>query len=118
LKLLVQYWENAIESGKVPFGDALLDHIRRVPELKNPITDMAVVEKNRALINYLMSAVTAPSQDQKELTAATEPFHFKAVYETAAMRKQIGGLESLEGTAVVNIPSRGIQNGWVWQPGC
>jgi hypothetical protein len=111
LKLLVQYWENAIESGKVPFGDALLDHIRRVPELKDPITDMAVVEKNRALINYLMSAVTAPSQDQKELTAATEPFHFKAVYETAAMRKQIGGLESLEGTAVVNIPSRDLHTG-------
>ena len=62
LSLLVDYWEKAIESGSVPFGETLLAHIKSAPELRQPISDASVLEKHRELIDFLMSAVIAPAQ--------------------------------------------------------
>ena len=61
LKLLIEYWEKAIESGKVPYGQLLLDAIRRAPELKEPVVDLRTLEKHRELVDYLMSAALARS---------------------------------------------------------
>lgn len=51
LKLLVEYWEKAIEAGTVPFAQTLSDYIKAAPELKQPILDHTILEKHRELIN-------------------------------------------------------------------
>ena len=110
LKLLVEYWENRIESGNVPFSDQLLEQIRLAPELKQPITDASVLEKHKHLIDFLMSAVTAPAQTDKELTAATVPFQFVPFYQTNQFQRTID-LRSLETAASVNIPGNDLSVG-------
>src|SRR5687768_14552029 len=82
LSLLIDYWESAIGSGKVPFGDSLLEQIRRAPELREPISDPSILESHRELVNFLMSAVIAPAQSDKEMATATTPFHFISFFET------------------------------------
>lgn len=107
LKLLIEYWENAILSGQIPFGDPLLEHIRRVPELREPITDTTIIDKHRDFINFLMSAVIAPAQTDKELTAATVPFHFTSIFETHAFKRTID-LTTLGNSAIINIPGKDL----------
>ena len=105
LKLLIEYWENAIGSGRIPFGKLLLEHLRGVPELKEPMSDLSLLDKHRDLITYLMSAVTAPAQTDRELTVATIPFHFKSFFETQAFKRSID-LEQIGSSAMINIPGR------------
>jgi hypothetical protein len=107
LKSLIEYWEKGILSGKVPLGVPLLEYIRRVPELKEPILDRSLLDKHSELISFLMSAVIAPSQTDKELAAVTVPFHFDSIFETQAFQKTID-LRSIGATAVVNIPGRDL----------
>ena len=107
LKLLIEYWENAISSGKVPFGEPLLKHLSSVPELREPITDLSVIEKHKDLVAYLMSAVIAPAQTERELTVATVPFHFKSFFETEAFKRSID-LEQIGNSAVINIPGHDL----------
>src|SRR5687768_5954688 len=89
LRLLIEYWEAAIKSGNVPFGDPLLEQIQSAPELKEPITDLSILDRHRPLVNFLMSAVIAPAQTDKELTAATIPFNFVSFFETRAFSKNL-----------------------------
>jgi len=110
LKLLIQYWEDGIASGRIPFGEPLLEHIRRTPELKEPVTDLSLLEKHSDFINFLMSAAVAPANMEKDLTAATIPFHFSSFFETPAFRRHIN-LKKLAGSAAVNIPGKDLMVG-------
>jgi len=110
LHLLIDYWENAIRSGQVPFGQPLLEHIQRAPELREPITDISVLEKHRELIGFLMTAVIAPAQTDKELTAATIPFQFESFFETHAFRKNLS-LDQIRKSAIINIPGNNMAVG-------
>lgn len=103
LHLLVDYWEHAIRSGAVPFGEPLLEYIGSATDLREPVTDTAVLEKHRELINFLMSAVIAPAQTDKELTVATVPFHFVSFYETKAFQENLS-LAQIRESAIINIP--------------
>lgn len=103
LHLLVEYWEKAIKSGKIPFAETLLDHIHAAPELKEPITDLSVLDKHKALIDFLMTAVIAPAQAEKELTAATIPFQLKSFYATPAFQRTLD-LDQIGKSANVSIP--------------
>lgn len=107
LKLLVEYWERSIASGKIPFGQPLLEHLASVPELKQPIADTAILNKHKDLIDFLMSAVIAPAQTDKELIAATVPFHFRSFYETQAFQRTID-LQLIGKAATINIPGRDL----------
>ena len=107
LKLLVEYWEKSITSGTIPFGQPLLDHLSSVAELKQPITDPAILVRHKDLINYLMSAVIAPAQTDKELIAATVPFHFQSFFETQAFRRTID-LQRIGKSTTINIPGRDL----------
>ena len=107
LHLLIDYWEKAIKSGQVPFGEPLLDHIRKAPELLQPVSDPSVLEKHRELVSFLMSAVIAPAQTDKELTAATIPFQFESFFETHAFRKTLN-LGQIRESAIINIPGNNM----------
>lgn len=110
LKLLVEYWERSVKSGKVPFGQPLLDHLAIVPELREPIKDPQILVRHRDLINYLMSAVIAPALTTKELVAATVPFHFQSFFETEAFQRTID-LQLIGRSAAINIPGCDLMAG-------
>jgi len=109
-KLLIEYWESSIRSGKIPFGQPLLDHLATVPELRQPISDPAVVEKHRDLIDFLMTAAMAPAQTEKELTAATIPFRLQSFFASEAFKKTIN-LDDIAASATVNIPGHDMTVG-------
>lgn len=103
LRPLIDYWEEAIRSGRVPFGEPLLEHIQKAPELRAPITDPSTLERHDELIRFLMTAVFAPAQSEKELAAATVPFQFRSFCERPAFRKNLD-LEQIRQSATINIP--------------
>lgn len=104
LNLLVEYWENAIKSGDVPtFAHGVLESISKAPELREPIEDFSVLEKNRELVNFLMSAVIPQAQSEEDLVTATIPFEFKSFFATKAFQKTID-FEKLGEKAKVNVP--------------
>ena len=85
LRLLVEYWEQAIQRGEVPaFAKELLESIQGAPELRSPIEDLSILDKHRTLINFLMSAVEPPAGQDTDRAAAILPFRFKSLYSTRA----------------------------------
>jgi hypothetical protein len=111
LRLLIEYWENAIHSGAVPsFAQGLLKEIENAPELKKPIEDLSVLEKHRELINFLMSAVISPASQNEDLSAAIVPFLYQTFYSTRAFAETIN-FEQIEHNAKVNIPNKDVRTG-------
>jgi hypothetical protein len=107
LKLLVEFWENAIASGKVPaFGRGLLDQLALAPELKQPIEDLSILEKHKDLVRFLMTAVISPANQDEELSSATTPFEFNSFYTTRAFDRHLT-FEQIE-KAKVNIPGNNL----------
>jgi hypothetical protein len=111
LRLLVEYWENAIASGAIPgFAKELSNQLAAAPELKLPIEDISVLEKNRQLVNFLLSAVISPANQEEELSAVTTPFEFNAIYETAAFKKNLS-FEQIARARVNTTPGKEISTG-------
>lgn len=111
LRLLIEYWEQAIRSGAVPaFAKGLLHELEKAPELRQPIADFSLLEKHRELLNFLMTAVISPASHDHELIAATIPFQFKSFYATTAFSKHLN-FDQIEKTAIVNIPGKDIRTG-------
>lgn len=111
LRLLIEYWENAIQTGAVPaFAHGLLDELKNAPELKEPIQDFSVLEKHRALVEFLMTAVISPASHEYELSAATIPFQFESFYATKAFNRTLS-FEQIASCAAVNIPGKDINIG-------
>src|SRR5688572_26622986 len=111
LKLLVEYWEEAINKGTVPlFVKGLSEQLNRAPELRKPIEDLAVLDKHRDLINFLMTAVIPSAHHDIELSAATIPFKFQSFFSTNAFEKTLS-FEQIEDGATVNIPGQDIGTG-------
>ncbi|HYG02717.1 MAG TPA: GAF domain-containing protein [Chryseosolibacter sp.] len=111
LKLLIEYWEGQINRGtvlnvlRVVFEGLDADH-----ELRKPIDDVRVIEKNRQLVEFLMSAAIPPAQTNEELIAATVPFRFNSFYSTKAFNEKIDFRE-IETSARVNVPGESIATG-------
>lgn len=111
LKLLIEYWERAISSGAMPGQlSAVLDQLRDVPELRQPIEDLSLLDKHRELVNFLMTAAMPHANQDEELAAATSPFQFKSFYSTRAFNRTLN-FEKIEKSAEVNIPGKDIRIG-------
>ena len=90
LKLLVEYWEEAIKSGELLVGAAeLQERLNNAPELKQPILDPSILEKHQDLVQYLMGAVIPNAARETERMAAMLPFNFKAFYDTPGFRSTL-----------------------------
>ena len=90
LKLLVEYWEEAIKSGELLVGAAeLQERLNNAPELKQPILDPSILEKHHDLVQYLMGAVIPNAARETERMAAMLPFNFKAFYDTPGFRSTL-----------------------------
>ena len=105
LRLLVEYWEKSILEGNVPgFGENLLKSINEAPELREPIYDPSILEKHRLLINFLVTAVIPPANEETDISAAIFPFDFKALYSTRAFERALD-LKELGNCVTTNLPN-------------
>lgn len=104
LRLLIEYWENAIHAHKVPvFAEGILEYIQNAPELKSPIEDFSTLEKHRDFVNLLMTAVVPAANGEQEIAAAIVPYQFKSVHATPAFNRVIQ-LEHIEDQVKTNLP--------------
>jgi hypothetical protein len=111
LRLIIEYWEKIIQEGNVPgVGQSLLDFINSAPELKEPITDLSVLEKHRTLINFLMTAVIPSANQETEISAAILPFDFKSIYKTRAFDRTLD-LSKLATCVTTNLPNNHMELG-------
>jgi hypothetical protein len=105
LRLLVEYWERNIKEGYVPgFSQDLIKAIDAAPELREPINDLAILEKHRVLINFLLTAVIPPANQETDISAAIFPFEFKSFYATRAFENSLN-LQDVESCVTVNLPN-------------
>ncbi len=111
LRLLIEYWEKAIRDGEVPIGgNQLLEYLAGAPELREPIEDPSILEKHKAIINFLMSAVIPAANEDTERAAAILPFQFKAFYSTRAFKKTLD-LDKLSEQVTTNFPNNQMSLG-------
>ncbi|HEY0742815.1 MAG TPA: GAF domain-containing protein [Chryseosolibacter sp.] len=111
LRLLIEYWEKAISDGSLPvFVKGLTEQLQNAPELRQPIEDVAILDKHRDLVNFLMTAVIPAAQRDTELSAATIPFQFNSFFSTPAFEKTLS-FQQIEHSAKVNIPGQDIRTG-------
>jgi hypothetical protein len=111
LRLIIEYWEKIIQEGNVPgVGQSLLDFINSAPELKEPITDLSILEKHRTLVNFLMTAVIPSANQETEISAAILPFDFKSIYKTRAFDRTLD-LDKLATCVTTNLPNNHMELG-------
>lgn len=111
LKLLIEFWEEAIKKGEIVVGAAeLQERLNNAPELRKPITDPAVLEKHEALIHYLMGAIIPNAAWDTERMAAMIPFQFQPIYQTPAFRATIN-TALFDETVTTNFPGNQMELG-------
>src|SRR5207248_1031350 len=73
---------------------------REAPELAGLIEDLSVIEKHRAFVDLMMTAMFPPAFWEQEYGAALFPFHLRAFYATPPFRRALMGADgSLQGRA-------------------
>ena len=89
LSSLVEYWESNLKkkngNGLYP-TDHILELIGAAPELKQPIDDLAVLDKHKELVGFLMSAIIPSALVDTELSAGLVPFNFKGFFATEGFK--------------------------------
>jgi hypothetical protein len=92
IKPIIDYWrgkkqdENPLVAALVKETEKLVD---LAPELLEPITDVAIVEKHRNVIEFLMSAVFPPVKQKNELSAAVTPFGDYSFFHTTGFAQAL-----------------------------
>lgn len=92
LKYLIEFWEkmgHERECADVGFIDWLNVQLANAPELREPITDIGVIEKHKPLMDALMTAVFPSASWDSDLTCAIRPFRFEIFYATPSFREKM-----------------------------
>jgi hypothetical protein len=113
LRLLIEYWENRITEDKLQsFTTGILEYIASAPELREPITDLTLLEKHKGFIDFLMTAVVPQASPDTDLVSAVFPFTFNPIFSTPAMQREVD-LISIDLKAKANLPGNSVQTGKV-----
>ena len=91
LRELARYWERDAQAGG-PVGALVCARLASAPELLAPMTDRAVIDRHRPLVDLMMSAVFPAAFQEQTIGAALVPFHLQSFYATAFMER--GGLDA------------------------
>src|SRR4029450_5246027 len=70
------------ELGRGPIPGLVREKARAAPELAGVIDDLSVIEKHRAFVDLMMSALFPPAFWEQEYGAALFPFQLRAFYAT------------------------------------
>ena len=89
---LIRYWEKEVAGGCSVLGtvaDAVLDQVRKAPELTAPVVDPAVVRANEDVLRALMLAVISPAFQEEGYAAALLPFKLQTFFATPAFTRDL-----------------------------
>ena len=95
---LITFWTQLSayhEFGRGPIPGLVREKARAAPELAEVIDDVSVIEKHRAFVDLMMSALFPPAFWEQEYGAALFPFQLRAFYATPPFRRS---LMSADGT--------------------
>src|SRR5438034_7895473 len=93
------------EFGRGPIPGLVREKARATPELAEVIDDLSVIEKHRAFVDLMMSAMFPPAFWEQEYGAALFPFQLRAFYATSAFRRALMNEDgSLNGRVNVDGP--------------
>jgi hypothetical protein len=72
-------------------GRHIQERLGQAPELLEPIHDLALLARHRALLDALMAAVFAPATWEQDYAAALVPFRMQSFYATPAFARALSG---------------------------
>jgi GAF domain-containing protein len=100
---LITFWTQTSayhEFGRGPIPGIVREKAREAPELAGSIDDLSVVEKHRAFVDLMMTAMFPPAFWEQEYGAALFPFQLRAFYATPPFRRALMNADgSLQGRA-------------------
>jgi hypothetical protein len=100
---LITFWTQTSayhEFGRGPIPGIVREKAREAPELAGSIEDLSVVEKHRAFVDLMMTAMFPPGFWEQEYGAALFPFQLRAFYATPPFRRTLMNADgSLRGRA-------------------
>jgi GAF domain-containing protein len=89
---LITFWTQTSayhEFGRGPIPGIVREKAREAPELAGSIDDLSVVEKHRAFVDLMMTAMFPPAFWEQEYGAALFPFQLRAFYATPPFRRAL-----------------------------
>jgi GAF domain-containing protein len=100
---LITFWTQLSayhEFGRGPIPGLVREKAREAPELAGVIEDLSVVDKHRAFVDLMMTAMFPPAFWEQEYGAALFPFQLRAFYATPPFRRALMGADgTLQGRA-------------------
>jgi GAF domain-containing protein len=100
---LITFWTQLSayhEFGRGPIPGLVREKARAAPELAEVIEDLSVIEKHRAFVDLMMSALFPPAFWEQEYGAALFPFQLRAFYATPPFRRSLMNADgTLQGRA-------------------
>src|SRR5262250_3618976 len=110
---LITFWTQLSayhEFGRGPIPGIVRQKAREAPELAGLIEDLSVVDKHRAFVDLMMTAMFPPGFWQQEYGAALFPFQLRAFYATPPFRRALMSADgTLQGRASVLQAKSGEQ---------
>jgi GAF domain-containing protein len=98
---LITFWTQTSayhEFGRGPIPGIVREKAREAPELAGVIDDLSVIEKHRAFVDLMMTAMFPPAFWEQEYGAALFPFQLRAFYATPPFRRALMSADgSLQG---------------------
>ena len=113
LSPLIAFWERLLAErgcGLNALAPTVLKKLESAPELREPIHDLAILEKHRGLVDLLMTIVFPPAFWESDCAAAFVPYQFTVVYATPAF-KTLFGLEGQEFAPQLNVSPQEWERG-------
>src|SRR5215510_5704705 len=89
---LITFWTQLSayhELGRGPIPGLVRERARTAPELSTVIDDESVIERHRAFVDLIMSALFPLAFWEQEYGAALYPFQLRAFYATPAFRRSL-----------------------------
>jgi len=100
---LITFWTQLSayhELGRGPIPGLVREKARGAPELAGVIDDLSVIEKHRAFVDLMMSALFPTAFWEQEFGGALFPFQFRAFYATPPFRRSFMNADgTLQGRA-------------------
>ena len=97
---LIRFWRNLQENTEAPVraavAQAVISAVERVPALQKPVTEPVVLEKNREVVEMLLTALIPESVESKALYAVAAPLNYDFIYQSSGFR------EILQNGTIVN----------------
>lgn len=104
LRLLLEFWEQKLGHGpESSWTNQLLERIAAAPELKEPLHDLAPLDRHKDLVDFMMGAVIPYAGGRSDLAAAFMPFQPDPFYSTPAFNDAFN-FKNLEGAVSINVP--------------